>query len=251
MLTHAYTTRGMKIVAQNKMYQMLAKAGSRFERTQVRMMLKYGMRAYQPPPFSWMSGCGCHRSEEATLRRWELIKENLPSSGFTALDIGCNIGFFSFRMREHGAELVLGADPDRGSLLVADKVKHVERIDGVAFTRLAITPDNVEKLGEWDVIVFLSVFHHINLQFGFEKAKAVLSALLQNARSMLFFETGQADDGCATAVAPKSMPKMGADSAQDYLLELLTECGAESVVHLGDIPAANNATRCLLMSKRC
>jgi len=45
--------------------------------------------------------------------KWDLIQPNIPEdlTGWTALDIGCNAGFYSFELAKRGAD-VLGIDLD-------------------------------------------------------------------------------------------------------------------------------------------
>lgn len=231
------------------LYAVASRLGRAFQKLEVKVISKYGLRPYQPPPFEWMSGFKPHRREDATLARWEAIKKQLPEDGFTALDIGCNIGFFCYRMRQNGARLVLGFDAHPGPILLAEKVRQLEHVDSVAFMHRSMDLELSEKLGEFDVILFLSVFHHINMRHGIEYAKSVLRNLLSRARFGLFFETGQADDGCEQAVAPKSMPTM-TGPARVYVSELLQECGAAHVEYLGEMPGAFSSTRCLFLARR-
>lgn len=85
----------------------------------------------------------------------------LPSdlSGLTALDIGCNGGFFSLEMKRRGAARVLGIDFDQDYLAQARFAAEVEGLD-IEFRKLSVY--DIATLAErFDIVFFIGVFYHL------------------------------------------------------------------------------------------
>ena len=225
------------------MYYQLTKLGRCVEKIQVKLMMKYGLNSYQPDPFGFINNVPVDRDIDGTFKKWNLIRENLPIEAYTALDIGCNIGFFSFKMAQGKADHVIGIDIERGPLLIAEKLKVLSRVENVGFCTLAVGPQNVNLLGQYDVILFLSVFHHLVYTFDFDTAKDVLRQLLLKTRKALFFETGQGDQGFGNMAA--SMPKINKNDAELFFTDLLIDCGAISARVIGETALKNGVTRLL------
>ena len=80
--------------------------------------------------------------------------------GKSVLDIGCNEGFFAFEAERRGAAYVLAID----SNVTARKKFHlVKRLlkSNVEFLFLDVTNLDERTIGQFDVTLFLSVFHHL------------------------------------------------------------------------------------------
>ena len=107
---------------------------------------------------------------------WRSIKDLIPSrlSGLDALDVGCNAGFFSFKLQERGARVV-GIDIDQGT-----PVSFLTQARFCAEV-LAVEADfrnqNLLEMPDaptFDWILFLGVFYHVP---NFCDALAKLAAL--------------------------------------------------------------------------
>jgi SAM-dependent methyltransferase len=157
----------------------------------LRLVLKSGaLECYHPLP--WI-GYTPEDRVDAVKDRWEMIASRLPTGRFSALDIGCNAGFFSLKLAERGA-FVTGIEQAKAMLWLARGVSASCDIDNVAFARSSIEPDNVEALPDYDVILLLSVYHHFIHFYGADRAKSMLGALIRRARRSLFFETSPGYD---------------------------------------------------------
>ncbi|MFL6231846.1 MAG: TIGR04290 family methyltransferase [Thermoanaerobaculia bacterium] len=94
--------------------------------------------------------------------KWEQIRDYLPAdlSGWTALDIGCNAGFYSFELARRGAT-VTGIDHDphylrqarwaAGQYGLETQVRFLE----MAVYDLAATPER------YDLVLFMGVLYHL------------------------------------------------------------------------------------------
>ncbi len=94
--------------------------------------------------------------------KWREIAAHLPSdlNGWTALDIGCNSGFYSVELARRGAHVVaIDHDPHflQQARWVVDRFDLADRID--------LHQAQVYDLAHWDVsfdlVLFMGVFYHL------------------------------------------------------------------------------------------
>ena len=117
-------------------------------------------------------------------KKWEFISNNLPHdlSGKTVLDIGCNAGFFSIKMKELGAKRVLGID---SSLHALEQAKFVSSTLGLD---IEFKLDNVYNFlfnnhETFDYIVFVGVLYHLRYPL------LVLDKISEITKQKLIFQT--------------------------------------------------------------
>jgi tRNA (mo5U34)-methyltransferase len=94
--------------------------------------------------------------------KWHELAASLPDdlSGWRALDVGCNAGFYSFALAKRGAD-VLAIDADehylRQARWAADRFELTERI---RFEQLEVY--DIARGGErFDLVLFLGVLYHL------------------------------------------------------------------------------------------
>lgn len=91
---------------------------------------------------------------------WEQVEPALPAdmTGTTALDIGCNGGFYSLQMAKRGAR-VTGIDHDPRYLAQA---RFAAEVLGYEIEYLQFDAYDVEQLGrQFDYVLFMGVFYHL------------------------------------------------------------------------------------------
>ena len=147
----------------------------------------YKFRAYQPMP--WI-GLKTRKRDESTRQRWQAIEQHLGIDAGTALDIGSNLGYFVLRLAEKGFYSI-GIDMAYGNVKVAQYAQRKAGIENAAFSVMAVTPDNVNRLPTVDVLVFFSVWHHWIVAYGHEQALDMLRVIWRKTRHAMFFETGE------------------------------------------------------------
>jgi tRNA (mo5U34)-methyltransferase len=94
--------------------------------------------------------------------KWDVLAPHLPAdlSGWTALDIGCNAGYFSFQLAERGAEVV-AIDHDEHYLRQARWAAQQLGVDGaVSFDRMSVY-DLARSERRFDLILFMGVLYHL------------------------------------------------------------------------------------------
>lgn len=98
--------------------------------------------------------------------KWREIREELPRdlSGKTALDIGCNAGFYSLELARRGA-MVVGIDHDEHYLdqarWVARQWRMEERIDYRRLEIWELAREHPDLPKRFDVVLFMGVLYHL------------------------------------------------------------------------------------------
>jgi tRNA (mo5U34)-methyltransferase len=94
--------------------------------------------------------------------KWRQLALALPEdlSGWRALDIGCNAGFYSFELARRGA-LVTGIDPDEHYLRQARWARGVLELDDVVELRRLSVYDLGRTTDRYDLVLFLGVLYHL------------------------------------------------------------------------------------------
>lgn len=184
---------------------------------------------YQPIPFA-----GPNQRASARLRqcqdRFEAMSRVLPQRPLSVLDIGCNIGYFTFSMAQRGG-FCLGIDVSRNDLMVAQALATLHQVGNVAFSELRIEPENASTLPRADVVICLSVFHHWVHRYGEETASKIMRGIADSACRYLVFETGQPEE--KSKAWASSLEFMTPDS-DNWTRCFLTELGFANVALLGE-----------------
>jgi tRNA (mo5U34)-methyltransferase len=94
--------------------------------------------------------------------KWAQIAPYIPTNldGWTALDIGCNSGFYTFELARRGAQ-VTGIDVDphflRQARWAAEKFELTEAVE----FRQAQVYDLAHEEARYDLVLFMGVFYHL------------------------------------------------------------------------------------------
>lgn len=121
--------------------------------------------------------------------RLEAIKKNICEADL-CLDVGCNTGFFSYEISKMGI-FTIGLESEMKNVIVAGS--QYAR-PNVIYKQYSLDGDSVGMLPRADIVLFLSVFHHLVKYYGREEALFVLRKLAGKCNQQLFFETGQPDE---------------------------------------------------------
>ena len=158
---------------------------------------------YQPLP--WINKKSFKR-QDSTIARWESISNEINLTGGSAMDIGCNLGYFALSLAELGF-FSIGIDTQPGFKIFSEHAVKKAGLYNATFSTMEISPDNigssieskyfsltslpVDSLPTVDIIIFLSVWHHWIKAYGFDKASEMLQILWNKTNYALFFETGE------------------------------------------------------------
>jgi len=134
--------------------------------------------------------------------KWQVLSPHIPDdlTGQTALDIGCNAGFYSFELARRGAHVV-SIDTDNHYLeqarWAADSFGLRERIEfrKSSVYELARTPE------QFDLVLFMGVFYHLRHPL------LALDIVASKVKSLLVFQT-LTMPGTETLEAPEDLELM-------------------------------------------
>ena len=193
---------------------------------------------YQPLP--WI-GKHTARRDDGVHARWATIEAILDDvKPVTAVDIGAQVGFFTFAMASRGITTVaVEREPHFYRTLLFARQRM--NLTNVGLLAMAVEPDTVDLLPHADVTMYMSVWHHNVRTNGVEVARDMLTRIWDGTRSALFFETGENE-----MPAYYGLPDMGPDP-KAWITDLLTEqCPGGTIEHLGLHAAfAPDETRCM------
>jgi tRNA (mo5U34)-methyltransferase len=94
--------------------------------------------------------------------KWKAIAPHLPSdlTGLTALDVGCNAGFYTFELARRGA-VVTGLDFDDHYLAQARWAAEQLGLEDRVEFRGGTVYDLARTDEQWDLILFMGVLYHL------------------------------------------------------------------------------------------
>lgn len=116
--------------------------------------------------------------------KWRALGAALPADlhGWTALDIGCNAGFYSFELARRGAA-VTGIDFDRRYLEQARWIAtRIGMAGRVRFEQRSVY-DLVRSTERYDLVLFMGVFYHLRYPL------LALDAVSRLVSRLLVFQT--------------------------------------------------------------
>jgi hypothetical protein len=117
--------------------------------------------------------------------RWELISAAIPEGSQNLLDIGSNLGEFTAAAAGRG---MWSLGIERGERLIREARKRHASLADCHFINAELSPANIGKLPQFDVTLFLGVYHHWHAAYGSEAALTMLRQLAANTRKLLVFE---------------------------------------------------------------
>lgn len=152
--------------------------------------------------------CPDHRLGDFPRVKWEAFQSALPDrlDGWSALDIGCNAGFYSFELARRGAQ-VTAIDVDPHYLRQARWAASLYGLDD----RVTFMKGQVYELARtrrtWDIVLFLGVFYHLHYPI------LALDVVCRKASKKLVFQSLSLPGGSPVA----AVPNMGLDDRRRFL----------------------------------
>ncbi len=169
---------------------------------------------------------------EATGAKLEMM--NLPTdlSGLSVLDIGCNEGFFAFEAERRGAAPAAAIDKGREAAAKFDLVHRL--LDSrVEFRRIRIDELDPRRDGRFDLVFFLSVFHHLRHPL---LTIDQVAALTRGCAVMEFVEAVPRGEDRPSALVRKLSRRghLHMLPTRPFLVEILERAGFATVEILGE-----------------
>lgn len=200
-------------------------------RARLAVQRRFGLtHGYHPDPFGQSN---CRRDPRASHERYRAIKAALPELVQpSVIDIGCNQGYFTFRLAEAGG-VCLGFDADRNEIMVARALAQLHNVKNVAFLQMQIDLHSVTALPHAQIVLCLSIYHHWVRHHGEAAANSILKQVAGKARHALVFETGQPDEIGASWTGDLEFMQPDADA---WVRERLTSMGFTDIDLVGMFP---------------
>jgi SAM-dependent methyltransferase len=148
---------------------------------------------YQPLS-SELTTSGAHGSSTRECKdRLGLIVGHLPPEACNVLDIGSNAGYYLFELAKRGY-VCHGIESDPDLVCYTSLMTYLMERGNVSCEAGELDLAYIARMPRYDVILCLSVMHHIILAEGLETANAILEKLATKTNHVLFFEMGQSNE---------------------------------------------------------
>ena len=160
--------------------------------------------------------------------RWGAMAPIIRAQGVeSALDIGACEGYFAIEAAEAGIPTIAveSAPINYRTMLFAVKRS---RTRNVGVLVMEVTPENVSTLPFADCVLCLSIWHHLVRSHGLEQATAMLTAIWERSRKVMFFDTGERE-----MTPDYGLPSMSPDPRSWLADYLAGTCAGSRVEHLG------------------
>lgn len=140
---------------------------------------------YHPLPFAAFRGLTTQVTEDTPYRRLGMIlREYNDVRGLRVLDLGCNVGFFSFALARRGAK-VAGFDRRAEYVDIARKTSVIYGVP-VSFREALVTPELVREQREVDLTLCFSMLQWLIRQNGVAYGDEVLRAISKTSNALFF-----------------------------------------------------------------
>jgi len=198
-------------------------------------------------PVSLGTRCLSH-GERSCTDRWNLVASYLRDLGPSSLiDLGCAEGFFVQQAAKTLDCFALGIDADLRRLTTAHMSATLNAVPQAGFMYGNIDEALLRRLPQFDVVVFLSVMHHLMYEHGIGYARKIAMAIRRVTRQCLVFDMGQSNE---TQHAWSTLLPDMSPSPEVWITEFLHSAGFSSVEVVGDTDAYKSEARRYLFIAR-
>jgi hypothetical protein len=127
------------------------------------------------------------KGPQSSAQRWDLIDDQLDGVQ-TALDIGCNAGYFSFKLAVRGVFVHAFEPLQELAEVVWVAGRHAAGGERIALSRLMVDKDTIHLLPRVDCVLLMSVMHYWVEAYGWPAAWQMLAEIWSRAERVMFFE---------------------------------------------------------------
>jgi 2-polyprenyl-3-methyl-5-hydroxy-6-metoxy-1,4-benzoquinol methylase len=142
---------------------------------------------YHPIPFYEFRALTTQLEPATPYTRLGMILSGYQNfQGLRVLDLGCNVGFYSFSLAKRGA-IVTGIDARPEYIEIASRVAGIYGIENATFVNAPVTPELIDGAEhEWDIALCFSMIQWVADQQGIDYACRVLKTLSRRSKAMFF-----------------------------------------------------------------
>ena len=211
------------------MYRKLLQKLSRlFQELHYRTLIR-SFSLYQPV---YLRGKLIKRGDRDIWDRWEMIRKEIVSlNAKSVLDLGCAEGFYVIQSAKEFGCISVGVESNVARFNVAQSQLALERSMPVGFILGVVDQGFLDKLPSFDLVIFMSVLHHIMYRKGEDYCRQILQKLRAKIGKAMIFEMGQSDESFHDW--SKQLPDMGTDPHM-WIEKFLLSCGFSHVTKIGE-----------------
>jgi len=166
--------------------------------------------------------------------RWACIEREIVDYGIKSLlDIGCAEGFFARLAAEKHAVFSIGIEFNNKRLWLGELSRMHDDVANFAIVKALMTPESIGSLPKFEMVILLSVLHHVIRQSGRAGAIAFLSAIRSITGKRLIFEMGTSEE---TMNNWAGLMPTGNQRQFELLTSLLQEAGFQDIKQLASTP---------------
>lgn len=170
--------------------------------------------------------------------RWEMIKGIIHKYDIKSyLDLGCAEGFYVRKAANEGC-FSIGIDNNPDIFSLSQAAKGIEKEKNTGFVQQKIGAELFDTLPSFDMVVCLSVLHHVIRIEGLDAMKGYMKQIARIHNKAFLFDMGTSKE----AGQKSELPDMG-EKPEIWIEALLKECGFENIEMLGSTPSPNGVPR--------
>ncbi len=153
---------------------------------------------YHPLPFYEFRHLSTQVQSQTPYQRLQMIlKAASPVQGKRILDLGCNLGFYSFSLAKRGAD-VTAVELREDYQNISKQVSKLYNVP-IQWKQTSLTPDLIDEVGKVDVTLCFSMIQWVIDQQGMAMGEEILHKISEQSHTLLFDVSVNEGKACLTA----------------------------------------------------
>jgi hypothetical protein len=154
-----------------------------------------------------------------------------------AIDIGASAGYFTIELARLGVHTI-AIEPDPANHRTTLLAVRRSGLRNIGVLALELRPDNMRMLPPADCTLFLSLWHHLVRNYGFEASTGMFREIWARTGTLLVFDTGERE------MPPEfQLPARGPEPREWLERYLRDTCDGSAVEHIGTHAAFDDSGR--------
>ncbi len=167
-----------------------------------------------------------------TYDRWNIIKKVISDHAIkNVFDIGCAEGYFVRKAADEFNCVAAGVDVTRERISTAFNSGLFRKHSSAAYFYCSISKIFLSNLPKFDMILCLSIMHHIMVHNGQEYALDLLKLIKSKTGTVLIYEMGQSNE--IESDWSTQLPDMG-ENPYEWIKSFLSKAGYNTVEMIGE-----------------
>jgi tetratricopeptide (TPR) repeat protein len=208
-------------------------------------LIKKRVEIYEGYHPIWVGGITSKGSSRARDTRWEMVETQIKACKVgSLLDIGCAEGYFVRKAAAAGC-FTIGIDANSSIFALSQAASTLDKDYNCGFVHAPLSLDLLERIPNFDMIICLSMMHHVLRIQGIDKVRGYLGKMSAKFNKCAMFDM-------ATSIEKKlqpPLPDMGSDPAA-WIKDLLSSSGFPNVEQIGISLSPNGDPRPMFRSMR-